>query len=156
MNPTGLDAGTRENKDRIDLNRDYSEFHSGEIRQHVAWVQRRIKALDLALHLHEDWEATGFYLYELNFGNESSLSKQILDAAQQHLPIETAEEIDGHPAADGIIRPESLPDVPEGLPEAIYFQKNFGGLNYTLETPSSLALPQRIAALKASICSAIR
>jgi hypothetical protein len=155
LNPTGLANGTRENTDGLDLNRDYSDLKSEEIRAHVAWVEQNIQSLDQALHLHEDWESKGFYLYELNFGGHESYAKRILNAVEQHLPIEWAEEIDGHPARGGIIRPDELPEVVEGDPEAIYFQKKFGGLNYTLESPSALPLEQRVAALKAAVLSAL-
>ena len=156
LNPSGLDDGTRENADGLDLNRDYRDFHSEEIRSHAAWVKRQITSLDIALHLHEDWESKGFYLYELNFGPKEGLADNILEAVAQHLPIETASEIDGHHAnAPGLIRPESIPEIEEGHPEAIYFKQEFGGLNYTLETPSALALAQRIAAMKAAVIATL-
>jgi murein peptide amidase A len=155
MNPAGLAAGTRENTEGIDLNRDYTDFRSAETIAHRDWVQANITRLDLALHLHEDWEATGFYLYELNFSNQPSRSPAILQAAKAHLPIESAHQIDDHPACDGVIRPKTLPDIPAGLPEAIYFQQQFGGINHTLETPSALKLEQRVAAQKTAVLAAI-
>ncbi len=156
MNPAGLAAATRENPQGIDLNRDYTEFASPEIAAHRQWVDQNIQSLDLALHLHEDWESKGFYLYELNFDGQPSRSPSILAAARQYLPIETARLIDDHPARGGIIRPESLPEVPEGLPEALYFQQHFGGINHTLETPSSLPIEQRVGGMQAAVLAAIR
>jgi protein MpaA len=155
MNPSGLAAGTRENATHIDLNRDYTNFSSIETTTHRDWCLQHIEALDLALHLHEDWEAQGFYLYELNFAQHPSRSPAILNAVAAHLPIETAQLIDDFPARDGIIRATVLPDVPEGMPEAIYFYKQFGCINHTLETPSSLPLEQRVAAMKAAVLAAI-
>ena len=155
INPSGLAAGTRENAHSIDLNRDYTEFNSIEVSTHRDWIAQHIQTLDLALHLHEDWESKGFYLYELNFANHPSRSPAILAAVAAHLPIETARLIDDSPARGGIIRAEVLPDIPEGLPEAIYFYKRFGGINHTLETPSSLPLEQRVAAMQAAVLAAI-
>lgn len=146
LNPSGLDAKTRENANGLDLNRDYRDFSSEEIRSHAAWARKHIPSLDIALHLHEDWEAKGFYLYELNFNQQTGHADAILRAASKHVPIETAPEIDGSPASNGLIRPEALPELEEGHPEAIYFQQQFGGLNYTLETPSALPLEKRVAA----------
>ncbi|MEO0509091.1 MAG: M14 family metallocarboxypeptidase [Verrucomicrobiota bacterium] len=155
LNPAGLDAGTRENTDGLDLNRDYREPQSSEIRAHISWAKQHIPPLDLALHLHEDWEAKGFYLYELNFSGQPGHANAILEAAAKHLPIDTTNEIDGSPASGGIIRPQTLPELEEGYPEAIYFQQQFGGLNYTLETPSGLPLKQRIAAHKDAILTVL-
>jgi protein MpaA len=155
MNPTGLASGTRENAEGIDLNRDYTDFRSAEIAAHRDWARENITQLDLALHLHEDWEASGFYLYELNLDHHPSRAPAILTAVQAHIPIEAAHKIDGHPARGGIIRPNSLAEVPEGLPEAIYFQKAYRGINHTLETPSARMLTKRVAAQKAAILAAI-
>jgi predicted deacylase len=155
MNPCGLAAGTRESANSIDLNRDYTDFKSHETAAHRDWFQQHIQSLDLALHLHEDWEAKGFYLYELNLEKHPSRSPAILTAVKAHIPIETARRIDDHPARGGIIRAKELPDIPEGLPEAIYFYKQFGGINHTLETPSSVPLKQRVAAMKAAVLAAI-
>ncbi|MEN8724624.1 MAG: hypothetical protein ACN4GF_07670 [Lentimonas sp.] len=58
MNPAGLTAGTRENPDNIDSNCDFTDFVSDEIRIHRAWVDAHVHSLDLAIHLHKNWEAT--------------------------------------------------------------------------------------------------
>ncbi|MEM7790957.1 MAG: M14 family metallocarboxypeptidase [Verrucomicrobiota bacterium] len=156
MNPDGLATGKRENAKDMDLNRDYSNFNSLEIAAHQKWISENIETLDLALHLHEDWEATGFYLYELNFSKVPGLADAMLSAAARFLPIEQANEIDGHPADSGIIRPEGIPEDIEGLPEAVYIQTNFNCLNYTLETPSGLKLDLRIAAHKEATLAALK
>jgi predicted deacylase len=155
LNPSGLKKGTRENAAGIDLNRDYRDFVSHEIRGHREWVKRQIKSIDLGIHLHEDWESQGFYLYELNFADSPSQATALLDAARQYLPIETAECIDGRRASGGIIRPETLPDLPEGHPESIWLYQQYGGVLYTLETPSTAALDRRVAALKAAVLAAV-
>jgi hypothetical protein len=155
LNPVGLAAGTRENADGLDLNRDYRDFRSSEVRSHAAWIARQVPQLDCAIHLHEDWESRGFYLYELNFTGRPGFAEQILQATRPYLPIETAGEIDGRAARNGIIRPDTLPEIDEGHPEAIYLQKNYGGLNYTLETPSSSDFRLRVKALKAALRAVI-
>jgi predicted deacylase len=155
LNPAGMAAGLRENPQGIDLNRDYGENQSPEIRAHSGWITKSIPRIDRALHLHEDWESEGFYLYELNFTGTPGLAAHLLAAARTHLPIETATEIDGRNARDGVIRPDTLPEIEEGDPEAIFIQKQFGGLNYTLETPSSADFRKRVDTLKAAVQSAI-
>lgn len=43
LNPTGVVCGKRENHQGIDLNRDYSEARSEEIRAHVSWDEPLIE-----------------------------------------------------------------------------------------------------------------
>ena len=155
MNPAGLAAGTRENPEGVDLNRDYTKFASQEIRTHRDWVESEVESLNLAVHLHEDWEAQGFYFYELNFNGQRSQAKHILSAAAEHLPIERAVCIDGHRNSGGVISPPTVPVIPEGHPEAIYFQQRFGLLDYTLETPSSFDFEKRVACMQAALLAAI-
>lgn len=103
LNPVGLQNNCRTNGDGLDLNRDYSKLRSIEIRQHHEWAEKYIPSLDLGIHLHEDWEASGFYLYELNFGAHVSHATGILEAAAAHLRIERADMIDGNSAQNGLI-----------------------------------------------------
>jgi len=153
LNPDGLAAGTRENAEGIDLNRDYRDFATAEVRAHADWLQAKVTRLDCALHLHEDWESRGFYLYELNFGAQPGYAERILQATRRFLPTESAAEIDGRAARDGVIRPDRIPEIEEGDPEAIYIHKKYGGLNYTLETPSTQDLRHRVGALKAAVAA---
>lgn len=145
LNPAGMARGTREDPAGRDLNRDYRDPQSSEIRAHVAWLQRQ-SAFDLALCLHEDWEAGGFYLYELNPDRRPSLAEPIVDAVRPVCPIDPADRIDGRPAAGGIIRPETDPAKRETWPEAIYLRVHHARQGYTLETPSVRPMAQRIAA----------
>jgi predicted deacylase len=151
LNPAGFLRGARENADRVDLNRDYRHLVAAETRAHVTWLQRQPN-FDYAICLHEDWESAGFYLYELNSGGRPTLADAILAAVAKICPIDTATIIDGR-AIDqpGIIRPAADPLLRELWPEAIYLRAHHTALNYTLETPSSFPIAQRIAALRAAI-----
>ncbi|MFA6961773.1 MAG: M14 family metallocarboxypeptidase [Opitutaceae bacterium] len=145
LNPTGFVRATRENETGIDLNRDYRDLVSPEIIAHVQWLSRQ-PPFDLSLCLHEDWETQGFYLYELNPDARPTLAETMVSAAGLHGAIETSELIDGRPScAPGIIRPESDPLLRDKWPEAIYLLQNHGRLGYTLETPSTTPMLQRIA-----------
>lgn len=154
LNPAGFLRASRENADSVDLNRDYRHLVSAEIRAHVAWLQRQPN-FDLALCLHEDWEATGFYLYELNPFARPTLAHAILAAVTPHCPIDPATIIDGREIAEpGIIRPVADPLLRELWPEAVYLRAHHTPRCYTLETPSSLPLAQRIAATRAAVAAA--
>jgi len=145
LNPTGFALRTRENHAKLDLNRDYKAPFSGEVQAHVAWLQRQPN-FDLIICVHEDWEAQGFYLYELNPEHRPTLAPAMIEAARHLCPIEVAAAIDGRPIDEpGIIRPISDPVLRDTWPETIYLRHHHGSLDYTIETPSALPLEQRIA-----------
>lgn len=155
LNPSGFIKATRENGDGVDLNRDYKDLRSAEIRAHIDWLRRQPN-FNLTLCLHEDWESTGFYLYELNPDQAPSRADQMITAAARLCPIDTAPIIDGRPVSlPGIIRPASDPLLRENWPEAVYLRAHHTGLTYTLESPSALPLAQRIAVLRAAIEAAV-
>jgi murein peptide amidase A len=155
LNPVGFTLGTRENGGQLDLNRDYKDLRSAEIAAHVAWLRRQPN-FDLVLCLHEDWESTGYYLYELNPLDRPSLAVPMIEAVSRVCPIDPARMIDGREvSAPGIIRPTSDPLLRETWPESIYLRAHHTTLSYTLESPSALPLPQRIAAHRAAIETAL-
>lgn len=155
LNPVGFLRRTRENAAGIDLNRDYKALRSLEIQAHARWLQRQPN-FDVTLCLHEDWEATGYYLYELNSAQRPTLAPAILAAVKTVCPLESATLIDGRAIAEpAIIRPVDDPLLRETWPESIYLRAHHTRLGYTLETPSVLPLAQRVAAHRAAITAAI-
>ncbi|MEO7411996.1 MAG: M14 family metallocarboxypeptidase [Opitutaceae bacterium] len=155
LNPIGFTVGTRENAGDVDLNRDYKDLRSAEIIAHVAWLRRQPN-FDLVLCLHEDWESTGYYLYELNPLDRPSLALPMIEAVRAVCPIDQNQTIDGREvSAPGIIRPVSDPLERETWPEAIYLRAHHTTLGYTLESPSALPLPQRVAAHRTAIETAL-
>ena len=156
LNPTGLAAGTRDNAEGIDLNRDYLQIRTREVAAHHQWLAQRPRP-DLFLSLHEDWETSGFYLYEINLGPDMpDRVKSILDAVKPWFPPESAPDIDGHTPRDaGWIYHEAEPDLPEGWPEAIHMAKTGCPLSFTFETPSRAELAHRVAAHRAAVHAAL-
>lgn len=154
LNPAGFALNQRENAQGIDLNRDYRHLQSEEVRRHVAWLEQQPR-FDLALCLHEDWEAQGFYLYELNPEGRPSFAEKMVEAAAEICPIDLSPLIEGREAHEGIVRPQiNLDDRPQ-WPEAFYLITHKTRLSYTLEAPSDFPLPIRIAALTAAVRSAL-
>jgi hypothetical protein len=155
LNPTGLALGKRENFAGIDLNRDYKRPTTEEIRTHVAWLERQ-PDFSATFCLHEDYEANGFYLYELNPDNRPTLADAALAGAARHGAIENATIIDGRESvAPGIIRPVSDPLLREQWPEAIYLRHEHTTLCYTFETPTARPLDQRVATHVAAVEAAV-
>jgi murein peptide amidase A len=154
INPGGLIRGTRESPAGVDLNRDYRNPQTPEVRAHVRWLERQ-PGFTVSFCLHEDWESQGFYLYELNPANRPSLAPAMLAAVAARFPIDRSPSIDGRPAEGGVIRPVSDPHLRNLWPEAIYLRSRHTTLSYTLESPSALPLESRIEMLTTALRAAL-
>ena len=156
LNPEGLARAWRENADKIDLNRDYKNAKSEEIRGHLA-VLPTLGRFDVALMLHEDFEGIGAYLYELNDGPIKNLGIRVIKAMSEFVPIDKRPEIEAVAAIGGIIQRADLilkhgpiENRPE-WPEAIYLSVNHTQVSYTTETPMPFPLEKRIQAQIAAV-----
>jgi succinylglutamate desuccinylase/aspartoacylase family protein len=154
LNPIGFILNQRQNADGIDLNRDYRNPNSAEVRAHIVWLERQPK-FNLYLCLHEDWESHGFYLYEQNPDNKPSLAEKIIEAVKKVCPIDLSENIEGRLAKNGIVRPNILPHERPDWPEAFYLITQKARLGYTLEAPSDFPLQTRVNALVAGVNAAL-
>ena len=106
--------------------------------------------------LHEDWEAAGFYLYELNPDQRPSRASAIIQAVSGVCPIETATLIDGRPCdGSGVIRPATDPTARPDWPEAFWLLQNRCRQSLTLEAPSDFPLANRVEALSAAVRCAL-
>jgi Succinylglutamate desuccinylase / Aspartoacylase family len=146
LNPTGFRLNQRENDSGIDLNRDYRNPQSAEVRAHIAWLERQ-PSFDLYLCLHEDWESHGFYLYEQNPDQKPSLAEKMMEAVKQVCPIDLSETIEGRAAQNGIVRPNIRPQDRPDWPEAFYLITQKSRQGYTMEAPSDFSLATRVNAL---------
>lgn len=155
LNPAGLAVSTRENAAGVDLNRDYWLRATPEVIAHAAWLDGG-KTPDMFISLHEDWETTGFYFYEISLqADQPERARHILDAVSPWFPPEPGPEIDGHEVREeGWIHHAAEPDLPEGWPEAIYLAKMGCPLSFTFETPSKSPLDRRVAAHMAAVKAA--
>lgn len=157
LNPTGLAANSRENAAGIDMNRDYLQRESDEIRAHAAWLESR-PCPEVFCSLHEDWESSGFYFYEINLGQDRpERAAAILESVRPWFPPEPNTLIDDHQTrAPGWIHHRADADLPDLWPEAIFLAKRGCECSFTFETPSSSELEARVAALVAAVKAASR
>ena len=155
LNPTGFPLNRRENIHGRDLNRQYLHLEASEVRAHVAWLNEQPR-FDLCLCLHEDWEANGFYLYELNPDGRASHADAIIEAVGKVCPVDTAPIIEGRPALGGIIRPSADPASRPQWPEAFYLLTHKSRQTYTLEAPSDFGVDVRVTALVEAVRAVIR
>jgi murein peptide amidase A len=154
LNPNGFSLNRRDNGQGIDLNRDYLDLQSAEVRAHVAWLEKQPR-FDLCLCLHEDWEAHGFYVYELNPDQKPSLAEAIVAEVAGVCPLDLSEIIEGREAKGGIIRPNLDPLSRPQWPEAFWLLTHKTRLSYTLEAPSDFPLHVRINALVNGVNAAL-
>ena len=154
LNPTGFLLNRRENDKGLDLNRQYLRPDAAETVAHINWLEQQ-PFFDLCLCLHEDWEAHGFYVYELNPEKRPSLAEPMMDNVARVCPIDPSELIEGRPAKNGIIRPDIDPRDRPQWPEAFYLLTHKTRLSYTLEAPSDFPLPSRVAALVVAVSTAL-
>jgi hypothetical protein len=154
LNPAGFALNRRENRQGMDLNRQYLAPEAGETVAHVAWLRRQ-PSFDLGLCLHEDWEAHGFYVYELNPDHQPSLAEAMVARVGEVCPIDRSEVIEGRPAQNGIIRPGIDPRTRPQWPEAFFLIMHKTRLSYTFEAPSDFPLAPRVAALVVGVNTAL-
>ncbi len=155
LNPAGFILNRRENDKGMDLNRDYRHLQSAEIRAHTGWLERQ-PDFDYCFCLHEDWEAHGFYVYELNPDNRPSLAERMIEEVARVCPIDPSEVIEGREAKDGIIRPNLDPQNRPEWPEAFWLITHKTRMSYTLESPSDFPLHTRVDALVRGVQAALR
>lgn len=138
LNPQGMRDGTRTNALGVDINRDYRSASSHEVRCHRHWLSFHQPHYALTICLHEDWEAKGFYAYELGAPGEPSLLRPVLTAVAGVHPLDDSPEIDGLPAVEGMVQPPPKSEIMESKewPEAFLLWRDHGPRHHTYETPS--------------------
>lgn len=155
LNPWGLTHNVRVNQRGRDLNRDFQNQHIPFVREWRRVIAQR--RFDLALNLHEDYDAQGVYIYELS-QKPPQLAESIIDSVAPIIPPDQRRTIDISRANNGVIRRRiTLADFKDiGLPEAIYLHFHHSAATLTIETPSEFSLYKRTRAHAASIQTAIR
>jgi len=153
LNPWGLMNNSRFDQDGRDLNRCYNKRNVP-----VVVAQSQLMAgvhFDLAIALHEDFDAHGIYIYEIS-RRRPFLAEELILAASPHLPVDPRSRIEGRRANRGVIRRRITPDLMPDWPEA--FALHFGGSarTLTIETPSEFDLDARTAAQVAMVDHAAR
>jgi protein MpaA len=151
LNPNGLALGVRTNRDEIDLNRDYRNSRSLEIKGHIESLLT-LGRFDASMLLHEDYEGIGAYLYELNDTLDPGLGAKIIAAMGLHVPIDLRPEIEEAPAHGGVISRRDLvaklgrlEDLPAWA-EAAYLTTYHTEVSYTIETPKPFPIKARVDA----------
>ncbi len=155
LNPWGLRNNVRMDEEGLDLNR---AFHL-DSHPVIAAMKRTVAEhqFEVALMLHEDYDAQGFYLYEIQ-RQRPFWGEELLEVAARHLPIDARTKIDGRKAHGGVIRRRFDRALFEriGFPEAIWLHELHAQRALTVETPSEVAIEHRVAAHVAVIEECVR
>jgi len=170
LNPSGYAAGTRTNAEGQDVNRSFSRGGTTPEARAVLTANRD-RRFALALDLHEDYEATGCYVYEpLRAGCAARFSDAIVTALDDAgLPVQTlSDDFDlGAPAdvdVHGMYRLDRgrvLVDyevelrVFSGLPSSIAFMYRGTPAVLTFESPRPRPWDERIAAHRVAVTTVL-
>lgn len=166
-NPTGYALHTRENEDGDDINRSFNRGgRTPEARAVV--TANRDRRFALALDLHEDFEADGFYCYEPVVDGTAPFGTAIVRAMDANglpvQPLDDSFELGYTPDAHHLRtleRGRVLPDPDaerayfEGTPYSLYMLRRAARRALTLETPRLRAWDDRLAMHRIAVVEAL-
>lgn len=153
LNPWGLINNNRLDVRGRDLNRCFNKIRVPQIRAQLQ-ILRGLR-FDLALTLHEDYDACGLYLYEVA-GKRPFWGEDLLKAAAPHVPADKRPNIEGRRAKNGIVRRKVSPDLMPDWPEAFLLHFSHASRTFTIETPSEFSIDDRVAAQMAVVDLAVK
>jgi len=159
FNPWGLVENRRSDHEGRDLNRLFNKMSPPLFKKWRSFVGKR--QFRLALHLHEDYDAQGLYIYELG-RRGCDYGGPILAKCESIIPIQSGAEIDGSPFKNGVLaRKKDFATIVDkkleggGVPEAIYLRMKCAQVALTFETPSEFSLYERVRAQRCFLEAAL-
>ena len=161
--PSGVDAGTRESTDGVDVNRTFGRGGSSPEAKAVI-MSNRDRKFELAIDLHEDCDAQGFYCYEYGVGDVGAATIEAVEAAG--FPIQTlgsdydlgsALPPDAIRYERGIVRAQPIAEAEAigGLSYALLLARNAARRVLTFETAARLPWETRLAMHRTALAGAI-
>lgn len=150
LNPWGYEHNRRVNYKGYDLNRQWNPTEGWKVKNltEITFVLRILKKrrFNLTVCLHEDYDATGFYLYELS-RRPNTFGKSIIQTVSRFIPIEKKQRIEGRLAQYGVVHRsvESMRQRKQ-WPEALYHFKHHTDHTITTETPTHFPIQKRVRA----------
>jgi hypothetical protein len=143
-NPTGFEDNTRFSRNGKDLNR---EFWTESPEPEVRWLETEVwtHAFDGIITLHTDDTSDGIYGYASGAVLSENLLEPALREAEQFLPRNSGENIDGFPAKNGIITQcfNGVLKAPQNVQRPPF--------EITLETPQKAPLHRQVEAFSIAL-----
>lgn len=166
-NPSGYALGTRANAEGADVNRSFNR--GGETPEARAIVMaNRDRSFVLALDLHEDFEADGYYCYEPVIDGTApygaSIVRALDDAGCPVQELTDAFDLGYAPEAThlrALERGRVLPDpraemaLSDGWPYSLLLLRRAARRSLTLESPRRRAWDDRIAMHRVAVTTAL-
>jgi protein MpaA len=166
-NPSGYERGTRENAEGNDINRSFNAGGTTPEARAIVTANRD-RRFALAVDLHEDFEADGFYCYEPLVDGAAPLGAFIVRALDENgLPVQVLEdgfELGYPPEAHHLRtleRGRVLPDGNaervffKGTPYSLYLMRKAARRALTLETPRGRPWNERLAMHRTAVVTAL-
>ncbi len=148
LNPWGLINNCRLDAEGRDLNRTYHDDTVPQTAAHKAILRNR--RFIAASALHEDYDANGAYVYEVQGSRRIQADpwgEQLLVAASRHVPIDSRKSIEGRRATvAGLVRRSIRADTMPQYPEAFILHFQHAARTFTIETPSEYHIDSRVDA----------
>jgi len=158
INPYGWERNHRRNAQGRDINRQFRGTNNTPEAELIKQLVEGWRFL-FTLDLHEDVDATGYYLYELREG-PPFVGERIVKAVSRVLPIERERVIDGNEATGfGMIRRAASVEMlnrRRRWPMAYHLFLNCTGHILGSETPVSLPLERRATAHHVALRTALQ
>lgn len=142
LNPWGLVNNRRSDEADHDFNRSFGRDDLSPVAELKRLIADRRYAL--AVHLHEDYDAQGIYLYELTAAAQP-WGRDLLDACSRAIPVDLRPRIDARVFHRGLWLRRRIREAPL-FPEARFLFPRRCPRALTFETPSELALLDRTRA----------
>ena len=140
VNPYGYVHNTRENREGVDINR---AFEAEDVPE-VAIVKKALgkSQFSLAIDFHEDYDATGFYLYE-GKRDERYIGPKLVTAAKAMGPLDPEDPGEDAPEiAKGVYKVATSWGIQGLAPYLLHFHSEQVIIS---ETPTIWPLEQRVA-----------
>ena len=169
FNPTGFDAGTRVNAEGTDVNRSFGRGGSSPEAKAILTANRD-RVFALSIDLHEDHEATGFYLYETAPSSRPSsyagaVTAGLREAGFPLQPLDPGYEL-GPPGSEvaqsrglGAVvvdAPRETPFFGGALPLGLVLVRRAVPCALTFETPLARPTAERVAMHRVAVVAALR
>ena len=152
LNPWGLVNNCRTDAQGRDLNRRYRDMSHPPIADHARLA--KANRYEVAVVLHEDYDAQGAYVYETS-PVKPYLGEKLVAAMARHIPPDPRRRIDTSRAKGGVIRRRVTPDMLPDWPEAFLLHFHCARRVFTVETPSEFHIDARVEAHVAAIDAAL-
>ena len=142
VNPTGYVRATRENSRGVDIDRSFETDDEEEVR--IIKNLFDSERFDCHVDFHEDWEATGFYMYE-TFESGVGIGPTIVRRVEAVMPIDPdgEESKDSESVSPGVLCVQPTWGQQGSLPYVLAHNTDHAVM---FETPSGTDLETRIAA----------